>query len=237
MNFRTNAFGITHTGLARDNNEDTFTSIDHKHFFAVADGMGGHLAGEVAATQAVTLLSEAAHAVSPSSLEHAGQWLREALTQTNKAIFDYALSRPHCHGMGTTICCFTLSHGHLTYGHVGDSRLYRYREELSLLTHDHSIKAHPNLTPDHPLYKHRHAITRAMGLHPQILPDIGQLPVQQGDLYLLCSDGLSDYVPLSVMNEILATSLSLDDKGKKLLDAALESGGRDNITALLVEVV
>lgn len=237
MNLRVNSFGTTHIGLARASNEDTFASVEDNHFFAVADGMGGHKAGEVAAFQAVDLLCQSLKNTSPDTLEQACQLLREALTRANRAVFDYALSQPHCKGMGTTVCCFTLSHNCLIYGNIGDSRLYRYRKGLRLLTHDHSIKAHPNLTPTHPLYKHRHAITRAVGIHPQILPDIGHLPIQSNDLYLLCSDGLSDYVSLSAMETILASSLSLQDKGKKLLESALEMKGRDNITLLLVEVI
>lgn len=232
-----NSFGTTHTGLARTNNEDTFASIDDKGFFAVADGMGGHNAGEVAAAQAVNLLCKSIKNTSANTIEHACQLLRDALTLANKAVFDYAVAEPSYQGMGTTVCCFTLSHGHLIYGNIGDSRLYRYREKLTLITHDHSIKSNPNLTQDHPLYKHRHAITRAVGIQAQILPDIGHLPIQSNDLYLLCSDGLSDYVSFATIEAILSSSLSLEEKGNKLLESALEIKGRDNITLLLVEVI
>jgi len=229
------SFGITHVGLARDNNEDLFDFIEEKYYFALADGMGGHLAGEVAAAIALESLHHSVQENLPLSLEKTCLFLRDAITKANLEVFEESLSHEGKKGMGTTLSCFTLVDRHLVYGHIGDSRLYRYRNGLKQLTRDHCLKA--RLMPGHPHYKRRHALTRAIGTQPRILPDVGVIPVYTNDLYMLCTDGLSDYLPLFFMESVLGSNYSLEEKGKILLQAALEKGGRDNITLLLIHLL
>lgn len=229
------SFGITHVGLARDNNEDLFDSIEEKYYFALADGMGGHLAGEVAAALALQSVNRSVQEHLPLSLEKTCLFLREAIIRANLTVFQESIANEGKKGMGTTLSCFTLVDRHLVYGHIGDSRIYRYRNGLKQLTHDHCLKA--KLHHSHPQYRRRHALTRAIGTQSRLLPDIGVIPVYVNDLYMLCTDGLSDYLSSSFIESVLGSSYSLQEKGQILLQSALEKGGRDNITLLLVHLL
>jgi len=128
--------------------------------------------------------------------------------------------------MGTTLSCFTIVEKSLIYAHVGDSRLYRYRDKLEQLTEDHSLRH----------VMKRHIVTRAIGAYPLIHPDIGIIPLFSNDIYMLCSDGLSDYVEMEILSQFLSSSLSLEEMGKKCVSAALKKGGNDNITLLLARI-
>jgi protein phosphatase len=141
--------------------------------------------------------------------------------------------------MGTTVSCFVIKKNFLIYSHVGDSRLYRFREQLDQLTEDHSlrqsIRAKENKFLSAPFY--RNVITRAIGTQAGILPDIGIIPLIAKDIYMLCSDGLSDYVEKNKILQILSSSFTLEEIGKKLVEAALKKGGNDNITLLLGRII
>lgn len=231
--YKLESFGISDIGLSRSNNEDVWAALPEKRFFALADGMGGHKAGEVAASMAIQSVCAAmASLQNLPTVEEACQLLRGAIAQSNTKVFQESCQNPDYAGMGTTLSCFLMTQDHLVYAHVGDSRLYRYRGKLEQLTEDHSLSC--ETTP--PNSKMRHMITRAIGTYSTILPDIGVIPLRPRDLYMLCSDGLSDYVEESKIALPLSSPLSLEEMGKKLVEAALKKGGNDNITLLLVKV-
>lgn len=226
-----NSFGVSDIGYKRTNNEDIFSISEKERLFILADGMGGHNAGEVAAAVAVQALSNSISASCFKTIEEACSDLRTAVRIANQAVFRQAHRLPSCSGMGSTLSCFLLTHQHLVYAHVGDSRLYRYREALNLLTEDHTQQRCKPLAPP------RTVITRAIGTHSHVYPDIGIIPLMPRDIYLLCSDGLSDALQKHDISSVLSSSLPLHEKGHSLLKNALKKGGRDNITLLLVELL
>lgn len=225
--FTLESYGITDIGLVRGNNEDIWMELPEKQFFILADGMGGHNAGEIAASLTVESMCNSIHALpDQASVEETCQFLRSAIAKANTKVFDESLRRPEYAGMGTTLSCFVIKENFLIYAHIGDSRLYRYRNKLDQLTEDHA--------PSPPLL--RNVITRAIGTHSTILPDIGVISLCLKDVYMLCSDGLSDYVEEGKLSQLLSSSLVLEEIGKKLVKAALEKGGNDNITLLLARI-
>jgi serine/threonine protein phosphatase PrpC len=226
-----NSFGISDIGCARTNNEDIFSIREKERLFVLADGMGGHNAGEIAAALAVETLCGSIQSSCFKTIEEACNDLRRAVGIANQEVFQQASSLPSYAGMGSTLSCFLLTGQHLVYAHVGDSRLYRYREALHLLTEDHTQQLCKPLAPP------RTVITRAIGTHSNVQPDIGVIPLMPHDIYLLCSDGLSDSLRGQEIASILSSPLPLPEKGDALLKTALEKGGRDNITLLLVEVL
>jgi PPM family protein phosphatase len=237
------SFGISDVGLSRANNEDAWKEVPEKRFYALADGMGGHNAGEVASSIAIeSICSSIQQLTSIDSMQELLLYLKEAVSHANKMVLKKANQSKEYRGMGTTLSCFMLFDDHLVYAHVGDSRLYRIRNRIEQLTKDHKIRhIHWGQTsdtskPTRPLL-FRNVITRAIGTHIEVEPDIGSYSVQPGDIYLLCSDGLSNLVNDEVMHSILRTSHSLEVKGQKLLQKALKNGGYDNITLLLVNIL
>ncbi len=239
MPFKIESFGISDIGLVRGNNEDVWMTVPEKKFYILADGMGGHNAGEVAAMLTVDSMCQSIKTLSDqASVEETCQFLREAIAKANARVFDEAHRLPEYAGMGTTLSCFIVKEDFLIYAHVGDSRLYRFRNKLDQLTEDHSLR-HTLLTKENeapPVLLLRNVITRAIGTHSNILPDIGVIPLRSKDIYMLCSDGLSDYVEKEKLSQILSSAVSLEEIAKKLVEAALEKGGNDNITLLLAQI-
>lgn len=239
--FKVEYFGISETGLVRTNNEDVWSAVPEKQFFILADGMGGHKAGEVASSFAVeSMCGSIHHLAAKADIEEACQLLRKAIAKANSKVFEESHRHPDYAGMGTTLSCFLVLENFLVYGHIGDSRLYRYRGRLEQLTEDHSLRhtlwnKEDEFSP--PTLLLRNVITRAIGTQPSVLPDIGVIPLRPKDLYMLCSDGLSDYVDEDKIARILASSDSLEEMGKNLVEVALEKGGNDNITLLLVRIL
>lgn len=240
MPIKVESFGLSDIGRVRSNNEDVWKALPEKHFYSLADGMGGHNAGEVASSFALQCMCDLINTLKTQpTIEEACLLLREAMTKANTKVYNSAKERSEYAGMGTTLSCFVIVDTHLIYAHVGDSRLYRYRDKLDQLTEDHSLR-HTLVSKKEqapPALLMRNVITRAIGNQPSILPDLGVIPVYPKDIFMLCSDGLSDYVEESKIASILASSLSLEEMGKTLVKAALEKGGNDNITLLLVKVV
>ncbi len=239
MPIKLESFGITDVGLIRSNNEDVWGVQPEKQFYILADGMGGHKAGEVASSFAMQCMCESILALPDQpSIEDTCQLLRDAVAKANMKVFEESHRHPEYTGMGTTLSCFVIVGDYLIYAHIGDSRLYRYRGKLEQLTEDHSLRQTlcPQEEASSPALIKRNVITRAIGNQPTILPDIGVIPLYQKDIYMLCSDGLSDYVDAKKIARILSSSLSLEEMGGKLVEAALEKGGNDNITLLLVKV-
>jgi protein phosphatase len=236
MSVKLHSFGISDVGRVRKNNEDVWAVIPDRHFFILADGMGGQKAGEVAASYALQSMCRSVDAMPcDMTVEQACPLLRRAIAAANTKVFHESRRHPAFSGMGTTLSCFMVVENSLIYAHIGDSRLYRYRSKLDRLTEDHSLR-NPALA--HLITSHTHRknmITRAVGAHSVILPDLGVIPIVSKDIYLLCSDGLSDYVDEAKMHQVLSSSLSLRNMGEKLVDAALKKGGNDNITLILVQ--
>jgi len=238
--FQIDHFGISEIGLVRSNNEDVWSALPDKQFYVLADGMGGHQAGEVASSFAVETMNRCMHSLPDhSDVETACRLLRDAIAAANTKVYEEAHRNADYAGMGTTLSCFLLIEKFLIYGHVGDSRLYRYRNRLQQLTEDHSLRQtlcnREEEKKSSPLLI-RNVITRAIGTHPTILPDIGVIPLRSKDIYMLCSDGLSDYADEQTIGRILASPLSLEEMGRNLVESALEKGGNDNITLLLVRI-
>ena len=230
----------THVGQVRSNNQDSFVVVLDADLYGVADGMGGHNGGEVASAMAVESLQE--HAGEPS-LEN----LKQAARIGNRAIFEKAGSEPELHGMGTTLCAVRVVPGpegdEIAWINVGDSRVYLFRDdELIQLSRDHSLVEDllrdGQLTPDEAaVHPKRNIITRALGIDVDVDVDGSTVIPFNGDRFLLCSDGLFGEVTADQISSVLRRLSDPDEAADELVRLANESGGRDNITAVIVEVV
>jgi protein phosphatase len=223
----------TDTGRQRKDNEDAYFA--RSPLFAVADGMGGAQAGEVASNLAVEVLQEGLPD-GPGSVE---ERLAERVREANRRINELSRADDQRAGMGTTLTAAYVGDHEVSVAHVGDSRLYRLREDrFERLTDDHSLveelvrqgRLTQREADEHP---QRSIITRALGPEAGVEPDSRTWPARDGDVYLLCSDGLTSMVPETRVGELLRASEDLDAVGRALVDAANEAGGRDNITVVL----
>jgi PPM family protein phosphatase len=223
---------ISDVGRLREGNEDSM--LEDPPLFVVADGMGGAQAGEVASSLAVETLAKL-----PPDDGNVELDLSSAIVEANRRIHGKAKDDRNLAGMGTTLTAAFVHDGQVTIGHVGDSRAYRYRDgELAQLTDDHSLVAelerHGKLTAaEARVHPQRSMILRALGIGEDVEVDIYRFAGQAGDVFLLCSDGLSGLVHDQVMAEVLEGAGSLDDAAHELVELANLSGGPDNITALL----
>ena len=227
----------THIGKVRASNQDAILVCPGKHgVYGVADGMGGHKAGDVASKIAVAVVERALKNEAPSV-----SLLRAAIEEANQIIYEEQLANPDYSGMGTTMTVIWEDEERILLGHVGDSRAYRIRENaISQVSLDHSMVAEMVrrglITEDEArVHPYRNIITRALGTSPTVNVDVKELDKAPGDMFLLCSDGLSEYVQSVQMNEILR-KYSLENAVDVLLNMALEGGGRDNISVILAEV-
>jgi len=227
----------TDPGRKRRQNEDAF--VVRPPLFAIADGMGGARAGEVASALAAGALNDA-------TAESGGQdSVKRLVQEANRRVHERASNDPETTGMGTTMTLALVEPtGDITFGHVGDSRAYVLRgDTLEQLTDDHSLVAElvrrGELSErDAEIHPQRSVITRALGTDPDVDVDAFTVRPEVGDIYLLCSDGLSDMVPGDLIEQILrAHRSSLDDAARALVRAANRGGGDDNITAVLFEIV
>jgi protein phosphatase len=203
--------------------------------------MGGHNAGEIAALEAVNTVCQLVREADLSlSSEKIAQFLRLSVAQANERVWKLSLQDQTCTGMGTTLCCFMIHDESLIYAHIGDSRLYRYRGQLEQLTKDHSLYStliDQGEIEDAENLPNKHVITRALGTTSHVLPDIGILSTLPNDLYFLCSDGLTDMVSDDEIASILSLAPSIEDAVYALVNTALEKGGNDNITVLMVKLM
>jgi len=231
-------------GRARSNNEDSVVVDTACALAVLADGMGGYNAGEVASSMATSFIAT-----------ELGRWLTEAGTQlnesdvkramdicvdnANRAIFNAANSNPQYAGMGTTLVVAVFRENHLLVGHVGDSRTYRLRGgRFQQITRDHSLLQEQIdaglITPEQAAFSaNKNLVTRAVGVEDTVLLETHAHEVQAGDLYLLCSDGLSDMLPDVSIAQILTSANTLPDACRALVAAANDAGGRDNISVIL----
>jgi protein phosphatase len=231
-------------GRARSNNEDSVATDDAVALAVLADGMGGYNAGEVASHMATSFIST-----------ELGRWLREASSQAsdaevrramdicvenaNRAIFEAANANPQYAGMGTTLVVAVFREGRLLLGHVGDSRCYRLRAgRLTQITRDHSLLQEQIdaglITPEQAAFSaNKNLVTRAVGVEDSVLLETHQHDVLKGDLYLLCSDGLSDMIDDASLERLLLAHDGLPDCVHTLIAAANDAGGKDNISVIL----
>jgi serine/threonine protein phosphatase PrpC len=229
--------GRTHPGQVRRRNEDSY--VLDPPLFAVADGMGGAQAGEVASRLTATAFREyhEADALPPD------ERLQSIIQEANRRIYKRARADSDASGMGTTVTAALLTGGRVTLGHVGDSRAYRIRDgELEQLTEDHSLVADlmrsGRLTPEEAeAHPQRSVITRALGTDPEVDIDTLSVEAEPGDVFLLCSDGLTTMVGDEDILGILEAAPTLDAAAKELVRAANTGGGEDNVTVVLFSVM
>jgi serine/threonine protein phosphatase PrpC len=244
---KTRGWAVTDVGRKRDHNEDSFLCNDELRLYAVADGMGGHLGGERASRMAVEIVEREmiqarARGLSPDEGPPAvGSALRDITLLAARAIYEAAHADAQHAGMGTTLTTAAFHNQHLTLCHVGDSRAYVYRDgRARQLTEDHSwiqeqVRA-GLLSPDDAMVsRFRNIITRSVGFEPSVEPDVITVPVEAGDCYLLCSDGLSNYLSTEEIGAVL-TNRFYGDAGPALVEMANDRGGDDNVTCVVIYV-
>ena len=238
-------FSQTDTGRVRTNNEDAVALEESCGVAVLADGMGGYAAGEVASGMACDFikselsrwLHEAASNASDGDVKRA---MDICVDNANRAIFSAANSNPTYAGMGTTLVLAVFRSGRLLMGHIGDSRAYRLRDgSLQQITKDHSLLQEQIdagiLTPEQAQFAaNKNLVTRALGVEDMVLMETHLHDIHSGDIYLMCSDGLSDMLRDSQIAEIMSAHTNLPEMGGALVQAANDAGGRDNIAVVLV---
>jgi serine/threonine protein phosphatase PrpC len=238
----------THTdpGLARENNEDSVTFDALARLGILADGMGGYNAGEIASGMATTFIkSEMGRWLSQAGRHANAKEVRRAMEicveNANRSIFNAANSNPQYTGMGTTLVIGVFQDARAMLGHIGDSRCYRLRDgEFTQVTKDHSLLQEQIdaglITPEQAATSmNKNLVTRALGVEDTVLLEVNEHRVEPGDIYLMCSDGLSDMVDDDGIAEILKGPVTLQQMAGQLIDAANAKGGRDNISVLLAQ--
>lgn len=235
MRILATVYGATDIGLVRQTNEDSYICI-HPHTYIVADGMGGHAAGEVASN----ILIETAQDILKDDVVYSTNLLADTILKANAAILSCIEKKPEYAGMGTTATMFHYDGNKGIWAHVGDSRIYLLRDGvLQQLTRDHSLVsdmvAQGTITQaeaeNHP---RKNILLRAVGVEENLMVDTGQLFLEKGDRILLCTDGLSNMLTDADMQNIICDYKGHADKAQELVNAALAAGGLDNVTAIVV---
>jgi PPM family protein phosphatase len=243
----------SHTGMVRAHNEDSIGCDASIGLAVLADGMGGYNAGEVASGIAVALITketrEALSHVSPERVDPATgrpvavPLMANIIGQANSSIFHAANSQPQYAGMGTTLVVALLCDNHINVAHIGDSRLYRLRgEELVQLTRDHSLLQEQidsgMITKEMARRsQNKNLVTRAVGIEPEVEAEINTFDAREGDIYLLCSDGLNDMVAdEDIALTLTSLQANLPLAANQLVQMANDNGGRDNVSVILIRV-
>jgi len=247
------AAALTDVGRKRQENEDSFCLVPELGLYVVADGMGGHAAGEVASRLAVETIQEwmGKYLTDPSaavadagaeSVSHEASFLLSSIQFANRIIFDAAKARREYAGMGTTIVAALTRDDTVVLAHVGDSRIYRIRDgQISQVTRDHSFVQHQvdrgiMSVEEAQQSQYRHMITRALGLKERVEVDLTEERAVAGDLLLLCSDGLSDLLhDEEILGTLREPGADLEWVCRILIDQANTNGGDDNITVLVIQ--
>ncbi len=235
-------YAETDIGRVRALNEDSiYTSTDREgplyNLFIVADGMGGHNAGDFASRFVVENVAKFVEEVKTGNSVTV---LRRAIEKTNRFLYEEAGKDPDKAGMGSTIVAATISEDTLYVANVGDSRLYLLRDDLTQVTRDHSLVdemvSRGIIEKGSDSYRSRkNIITRAIGSEPEVEVDFFEVPLEPCDVILMCSDGLINMVDESEICKVLRSSESLKEKGHTLIEMANQNGGRDNVTVIIVE--
>lgn len=246
--------GLTDVGCKRDHNEDCILVRVDLGLFIVADGMGGHNAGDVASKLAAASLVSFFEATRgqtyfgqpPDGFDHLdvdGLRLLFGLIKANEDVYRVSARQGAHHGMGSTIVvAYITRDGSVHIGHVGDSRCYRIADgEIEQLTHDHSfvndvLRAKPDMPAEQLANLPQNIITRALGMREEVEPSIRSEPTVPGDVYLLCSDGLSGQVSREDIHEIVGTGQDPQGSCQELIDASNEAGGKDNVSAIIIRI-
>ena len=241
--------GRTDAGMVREHNEDCFLVLPESGIAILADGMGGHLAGEVASAMAIDKVTHSLRQAFASATKNAAEKqtsfeaaaLVVAIQAANNAIHAASMNRPEQAGMGTTIVAAAFHDHQLTVAHVGDSRLYRYRRGIfEQVTEDHSmvqeLLRRGLMTPEEARTSvNRNLVTRALGVDPLVEVEVKEQTFEAGDVYLLCSDGLNDVLLDEEIGAILAQHLDdLDAASQKMIAEVNARGGPDNVSIVLV---
>ncbi len=239
------AYGNTNAGLVRKTNEDCYFISSNKtgpfsNLFVVADGMGGHNAGEIASKLAIeSFVSYIAAANDFDSIENL---LIKATQYANKTIFEQAKLNDTYNGMGTTLVALGVLEDELLIINVGDSRLYILDAELKQITIDHSyveelVRAGEITREESIHHPSKNKITKALGVFKSVFPDIYRMGIKDSKRILLCTDGLTNMVNDKEISDILRNGLNIEAQGDCLIHAAMEYGGTDNITFILIDTV
>ena len=245
---------LTDVGRKREHNEDAVASDMEIGLVVLADGMGGYKAGEVASEIAmltiVAELKESMFALQSWQTDMAvgmqaeSRLIYDAVAKANASIYSVSQSQPQCAGMGTTLVMGLFTNDKLLVGHIGDSRMYRLRgEEFVQMTEDHSLLQEQIksglMTPEQAkLSANKNLVTRALGIDPEVELELHEYEVEVGDIYLLCSDGLSDLVEDEDIHLTLTTlSVNLELAANQLIQMANDNGGKDNISVILARVL
>jgi protein phosphatase len=235
----------TDIGKIRAHNEDSggvFQNKDGHYLAVVADGMGGHRAGDVASEMTISYLKQqweqSEHISSPAAAE---QWLKDHVSEVNRILFEHSLQNEECQGMGTTIVSAICTDQFVTVGHIGDSRCYLFnKNRFQQLTEDHSlvnelVKTGQISKEDAEHHPRKNVLLRALGTERDVKLDIKTISIDEHDMLLLCSDGLSNKVSEEMMVHILTADDPLEHKAQALIDLANERGGEDNITLAIID--
>jgi protein phosphatase len=234
--------GMTDPGRIRLKNEDNIATRPDAGLAVLADGMGGHQAGEVASRMAVEVITRhLTDTYAPDRDQPLESRIGEAIRRANQAIHEAAHSRPDYAGMGSTVVVALFRNGNVAVGHVGDSRLYRLRAgRLEQITEDHSVVqelvSRGLFTPEEARQSvGKNLVTRALGVDPEVAADMATHPLERDDTYLLCSDGLNDVVEDADIGRVIAEAgANLYTAAFKLVALANERGGPDNISVILI---
>ena len=248
------AAGLSDVGLQREHNEDSFVVLKEYDLFVVADGMGGHRAGDVASKLATETISEFFKSTAnddvtwpfhfDTNLSEEENRLLTGIRVANRQIFERSTRSREFHGMGTTVvgAMFSPRKKRMYIGHVGDSRCYRVRKgNIQLMTRDHSLindylLAMPDLSEEQRSELPKNVITRALGMQDQVVVDLQHDSPEDGDVYVLCSDGLSGMIVDEEIQRIITGANNIGEACRKLIEKANEHGGEDNITAVLIKI-
>jgi serine/threonine protein phosphatase PrpC len=236
--------GATHPGFVRDNNEDAFVTNPYKRLYVLADGMGGHLAGERASQIAVEQFAAGFDSFIPLDDHSVENFLLDNVLSTHQAIRDAAAKDEWSFGMGTTLVAGWMPADYANFWiiHVGDSRAYRLRSGmLELLTEDHTyfsqLKQAGQLPANPKDWPPRNILSQALGASEWIYPEVKQVEIYPGDRFLLCSDGLTSAMTDDELCHHLNRGVPVDQVCEKLIQTALRNGAQDNVTVIVVDAM
>lgn len=235
---------LTDRGRVRSHNEDAggiYYNTDGQSLAIIADGMGGHQAGDVASQMATTLIKEKWQSSTELSLpEDTEKWLNNAIAEINESVYEHAMKNEECQGMGTTVVIAICMEDFITIAHIGDSRCYLLNEEgFKQITEDHSLvnvlvqsgQISKDDAQEHP---RKNIVLKALGTEEHVGADVKSLGLDNGNKLLLCSDGLTDKVLDTELAEIIQSPKKINDIGQQLIDLANDRGGEDNISLIII---
>jgi protein phosphatase len=244
MFYKILVYGISDVGLVRQNNEDFWGQVLEDQFFVLADGMGGHQAGEVASKEAVSQLCvkfKNRSFACQRDIKACSKMIKEAIQEVNYNIYKMGKEREELKGMGTTLCCVCIHSEGIVFSHVGDSRIYRFRaNRLKQITQDHSLLRELielGQLSEHQAneFAYKNIITKAIGTEPFVEPTLQIDTIEEGDVILMCTDGLSDLLTIQDLQRTISETPE-EELTKKLVKMAKLRGGHDNITAVVIKI-